>query len=158
MIKKLLFIAAIVTAGTITAQNLTLNDTNNNSIAGGTHYFYNNSGVILAETKLHVSNSSGSVINFDCTMYEIANMTSSDWQCCFGTSCFTVNNSTAAGQNFFSAPAPAIGSYNDLKIAPFSFGWVTGDWGVWRVTVGNMSTPSDSFSLCCLDYGWKTYW
>ncbi|PJA09368.1 MAG: hypothetical protein COX70_01900 [Flavobacteriales bacterium CG_4_10_14_0_2_um_filter_32_8] len=146
MIKKLLFITTILTATSSFAQNLDLKDNMNNSIAGQTYYIYN-SGPNMANTKFHVGNSSGSPINFDCSLWEMSNPTLSEWQVCFGTSCYIANDGDPNAQNFSFATAPATGIYPDLKVAPFSFGWVTGDFGVWRVRVFDNANPIDS-STC----------
>ncbi len=143
MIKKILFITTIALAGLANAQSVTLNDDANNSIAGKTHYFFD-TGVNLAETKLHVSNSSSGAINFDCTVWSIANSTTDNWQVCFGTSCFVAQTSISTAQTFAQATAPAMGSYNDLKIAPFSFGWSGGEWNVLKVKVFDKTNPNDS--------------
>ena len=144
MIKKLLFIAAITTGmGSLFAQNLDLQDDQNNSIAGRTYYFYD-TGTNLASTKLHVGNSSANPINFDITLWEIANSVPSDWQVCFGVNCYIANNSNSSPQTFSSATAPAMGTYTDAKVAPFSFAWSSGDWGVWRVRVYDNTNMSDS--------------
>lgn len=146
MIKKLLFIATILISNYSFAQNLDLKDNLNNSIDGHTYYFYN-SGPILANTKLHVGNSSGDSINFDCSVWEMSNPTLSEWQVCFGTSCYIANDGDPNAQTFSFATAPAGGIYPDLKVAPFSFGWVVGDFGVWRVRVFDNANPIDS-STC----------
>lgn len=145
MMKNLLFGALVISAGALVAQNLDLKDEGDNSIGGYTHYIYD-TGVNLAETKVHVSNSSASPIVFDITVFELANSTPSDWQVCFGVNCFIANHSVSTGQSFSSATAPASGSYNDSKIAPFSFGWANGDWGVWRVKINDVSNVIDSSS------------
>ena len=98
----------------------------------------------MAETKFHVENSSASPINFDISVWEMANSTSTDWQVCFGVNCYIANNSVSTAQTFSSATAPAGGTYNDSKVAPFSFGWSAGDWGVWRMRVTDVSNSSDS--------------
>lgn len=146
MIKKILFIATIISVGFVSAQNLELKDESDNSIDGLTHYIYD-TGINMANTKFHVANSSANVINFDCSVWELGNPTLSEWQVCFGINCYIANDGDPNEQTYASAPAPAMGSYNDLKIAPFSFGWSNGDWGVWRVRVFDGANSGDS-STC----------
>jgi len=149
MIKKLLSfsLGAIIVAGTtLLAQNLQLQDPSSNIMDGRTHYIYDN-GMNMSTTEFHVVNSSANPINFDCTVWEIANATATEWQVCFGTACYIANDGVATGQTYSYATAPAMGSYNQLKVAPFSFGWVTGDFGVWKVSVFDNTNPTDS-SAC----------
>ncbi len=146
MIKNILFSAAIIITSCIYAQNLDIKDDLNNSISGKTHYIYK-SGPDLANTKFHVGNSSSNPINFDCSVWEMVNPTSTQWQVCFGTACYIANFNVSTAQNFTFATAPAGGVYPGLKVAPFSFGWVSGDYGVWRVRVFDNTNPSDS-STC----------
>lgn len=144
MIRKLLFGTLVLASGALFAQNLDLKDAQDNSIGGYTHYFYD-TGFSLTETKLHVSNSSSSAITFGIMMYEIDNQQASNWQVCFGASCMEA----AAGESndpFLSATVPAMGSYNESKVAPFSFGWSVGHYGVWRVAVSDVANSSDSSS------------
>lgn len=145
MIKKLLFIATFVFSGALIAQNLTLENSVGTSIEGKTYYFYD-SGFSLSETKFHVSNSSASNINFGIKMYEIANSVPEDWQVCFGTDCRTATKSIAAAQDYKSATVNATASYDSVKIAPFSFSWSGGEWGVWRITIYDTLNTTDSSS------------
>lgn len=145
MIKQLLFITAVACSTISLAQSLDLQDLGSGSIDGKTYYIYD-SNTNLNETKFHVANNTSVGVDFNCKVYEIANNPASDWQVCFGTSCYVANDGVSAGQDFSYATVPASSSYNDLKVAPFAFGWSAGDWGVWRITVYDTLDVSDSSS------------
>jgi len=147
MIKKILFGALLISAGAITAQNLELKSSSDSLIDGRTYYIYGTSAALSA-TKIHVANSSASPVEFGIIVREIANPTASDWQVCFGTDCFIANDGVATDQSFVGNTVPAIvpanGAYDGSKVAPFSFGWSSGDWGVWKVKVSNVSNINDN--------------
>lgn len=150
MIKKLLFIAAIISTGSLLAQNLDLKDANDVSINGLTHYIYGK-GDSLANVKFHVGNSSGTAITFDAVLTEITNPIAEDWQICFGSACFIAPAGIPTPQIFDDAAAiaPATGIYTNFKVGPFSFSWAAGDYGRWMVKAVN-STDANDFSEACV--------
>jgi hypothetical protein len=149
MIKKILFALTVIGTGSVVAQNLTLRDDQNNSIEGKTLYLYGN-GSAMSETKLHVANGSASNIVFDARVYELTNLSGSDLQVCFGSQCYVAfaGNSAAQYSSDPVAIAPAMGSYNDYKVAPFSMTWIAGTTAKWMVSVVNSTNSSDSSSAC----------
>jgi hypothetical protein len=55
MIRKILFIASLFTAGFASAQSLQFMDADDNDISGTTHYEYGSTSVLEA-TKFHIKN------------------------------------------------------------------------------------------------------
>lgn len=149
MIKKILFVTALISSGLLSAQNIELQDVNNNSIEGGTHYIYD-TGTNLEVTKFHVANSSSGAITFDARVYELSNPIGSGMQICFGSACYLATAGVATAQQFgdVAAVAPASGSYNDFKVAPFSGSWVTGNFAKWRVVAVDAANAADSSGAC----------
>jgi hypothetical protein len=151
MIKKILFALTVLGTVSLVAQNLTLQDDQSNSIEGKTVYFYGN-GSAMSETKLYVANGSASNIVFDARVYELANLPGSDLQICFGTACYTATAGISAAQFAYDAAAisPAMGYYNDFKVAPFAFSWSAGASAKWFVSVVNSTNLNDSSSACII--------
>ena len=85
MIKKLLLFTAVAFSGVAFAQNLDLQTSSSVSIDGGTQYYFDTPLNLATNIKQYVANSSGSAIEFNCTVRKIANPTGSDLQVCFGS-------------------------------------------------------------------------
>ena len=90
MIRKILFIASILTVGFASAQSLQLMDHNDNDIDGTTHVevAHNASLADLAAAKFHIKNLTGSLqefvlkVSLEYTGYQ------GDLGVCFGTQCY----------------------------------------------------------------------
>jgi hypothetical protein len=149
MIKKILFVMALISSGFLIGQDLILKDVNNLTIEGGTYYIYDN-GANLAVTKFHVRNNSSAAITFDARVYELDNPTGKDLQICFGAACYLANAGSGAAQQFSdgAAIAPATGYYNDFKVAPFASSWTAGNYAKWRVVVVDAANAADSSGAC----------
>lgn len=144
MIKKILFLAAIFTAGVASAQTFQLMDHNNVDIGGTNHYEYG-SALDMSETKFHVKNLSGSTASYTCKVYEISNQPNTDLQVCYGSNCYTGAASTSGAQAVGGSASVASGATDlTFKVAPFTFSWAAGDSATWRVVIYNVSDVNDS--------------
>ena len=156
MIKKILFITAIFSAGFMSAQSFQIMDHNDVDITGTSHTEYGN-GDVLGATKFHIKNLTGNTKTYTCDMQEISNVPGTDWQVCYGTNCFSATAGIATvqvigGSN--SIPGSQIDT--TFKVAPFSgFGaWTGGETATWRVKVYDPQNVSDSASAIIT---WQNY-
>ena len=140
MIRKILFIATFFVAGIVSAQTFQLQDDNNVSIVNSSHYEYGVADT-LAETKFHVKNISGGSATYTARVFEIQNPTAANLQICFGSNCFTSQQTITGSVTLGAGQTDAT-----FKVAPFTFAWGGADSAVWRVTVFDMSNPNDSSS------------
>lgn len=156
MIKKILFITAIFSAGFISAQSFQIMDKNDVNITGTSHTEYGN-GNVLGETKFHVKNLTGNTKVYTTDVQEITNVPVTDLQVCYGPNCYSATAGTV--------PVVVIGGSQSLtgnqidstfKVAPFSgFGaWTGGETATWRVKVYDPQNVSDSASAIIT---WQNY-
>lgn len=146
MIKKILFIASTFVVSIASAQTFQLMDHNDVSIDNTSHYEYGTT-LYLEGTKFHVKNLSLGTATYSCKVYSISHSTTSDLQVCYGTNCFTadeLNMGVQTNSGFVTIAGGGIDT--SLKVAPFTFIWGAADSAVWRVTVYDVSNPTDSSS------------
>ncbi len=144
MIKKLLFITAIFVGGYASAQTFELLDENNVNIDGMT-IERAGTAASISETKFHVQNVSNNSAVYSCKVYEVTNVPGSDLQVCYGVACFTATAGVSGAQTntgYLSLLANQID--NTFKVAPFAFGWSSGDEATWRVVVYDTANVQDS--------------
>jgi hypothetical protein len=110
------------------------------------HYEYSNSATYISGTKFHIENLTTNPLIFGVKMYRINAPTQTDWQICFGTTCYTASPANSSAQIYVQDTIEGCETYEELKIAPFTFIWQYSDEGIWRVTVYDVANPIDSVS------------
>lgn len=148
MIKKVLFIASILTVGIATAQTFQFNDHNDVNIANTTHYEYGTL-VTLPLTKFHVENLTGATQRFAVKVEkEYVPYSNSGLGVCFGTACYSALATVSGVQNMNNGIGDEItanGTYTDIKISPVTWPWVNTveDSVVWEVVIFNEISALD---------------
>lgn len=156
MKRNLLFIAAALITFGMTAQSINFKTKYDSDISGGS-YAEHGDGTYLSETKFHLENTSSNSITYGVNVYEISNAPNSDLQVCFGTSCYT-GTAGVSGAQLIAGTNTTAGNttYNDFKVAPFAYGWTSGQTATWRITVFDTTNTSDSVSTIISWTMWPT--
>lgn len=149
MIKKILFISCALST-IISSAQIELLDTNENTLPSQIILY--GTALELSETKFHIKNNNLTTDSIDVKVTEISNPMSSALQVCFGVNFYSANPNITTAQNFGSAEIASGSTYNDLKLAPFSFAWGLADSATWIVTAYNKLNPLDSSSVTIV---WK---
>ncbi|MDG1477767.1 MAG: T9SS type A sorting domain-containing protein [Vicingaceae bacterium] len=143
MIKNILFVATAFVSLNLSAQTFDFMGTNDVSLPAN-HAEYGN-GNYLSSTKFHVENLTGASASLTVDVQELVNPTGLNLQVCYGTACYEGTAGVSTVQQIGDAALVASGAiYDSLKVAPFAFGWSTGDSAVWKVIIRNVATPTDT--------------
>jgi len=149
MIKKVLFIASILTVGIASAQTFQFNDVDDNDITNTTHYEYGTPAT-LAFVKFHVKNLTATAERFAIrASKEYVPYTNSGLAVCFGPACHSASAVISGVQIINFGSGDDIGAsaiYSNLKISPVAWPWVNtvADSAIWNVVVYNETSSTDS--------------